>query len=263
MRENIMKFLLVATLFLFSLSLSAKAPVNDKILLTSVNTVVFRGEVTDNSALNIQLKLFRLALIRGAKDYPIYLVLDSPGGSIDAGLSFIEFAKVIRNLKTISIFAASMTSGIAEALPGERLVTQNGTMMFHRAAGSFRGYFETGEVESQLEYSKNIMRGMEKVNSDRLKLDISTYKELVRTELWIYAEDNVTRHAADRMVDLECSSTLTQSKESVSFDTVFGVVNVIFSGCPLMRSPTGGDTGKYLVMSIANYQLLKSLQLNK
>ncbi len=256
-----MKSLVVIAVALFTQLANPQVALNEKILLTTTNTVVFRGVIDDSSVLNMQLKLFRLVAIRGAKDYPLYLVLDSPGGSIDAGLQFIEYAKVIRNLKTISIFAASMASGIAEGLPGERLVTQNGTMMFHRAAGRFEGYFETGEVESHLTFAKSIMKGMEKTNADRLKLDINAYKDLVRTELWLYSADNITQHAADRVVDIECSNALINNKETVSFETLFGSGTVSFSGCPLMRSPNGGDIGKYLVMNLRNYRLIKNLRL--
>lgn len=240
---------------------NAQAAANELLLLTSANTVTLRGPVTDSSVLDTQLKLFKLVAIRGAKQYPLYLVLDSPGGSIDAGLGFIEFAKTIRNLKTISIFAASMASGIAQALPGERLITQNGITMFHRAAGRFQGYFETGEVESHLELSKSIMRVMEATNATRLKMTIPAYKEAVHNELWIYSGNNITQSAADKVVDLECSNALVALKEQVTFQTMFGSGSVTFSGCPLMRSPTGGDTAKYLVSSMSNYRRLKQIFL--
>jgi len=256
-----MKFVILALAVCFQSH--AQVPLNKRILLTPENTIVFRGEVTDESAMLAQIKLAKLVAIRGANLYPLYLVLDSPGGSIDAGLGFIEFAKVVRNLKTISIFAASMASGIVEALPGERLVVQNGTLMFHRAAGTFRGYFETGEVESQLMFGKSIMRQMENVNASRMRRKIMDYKELVRSELWLYSTNNLTFRAADKVVDIVCSQRLIDSRTTVSFESLFGLGTVSFSGCPLFRSPSTGDTAKYVLFNYTNYNLFKNFELNR
>lgn len=253
-----MKFF-IAILALVSQGAYAQSPKNQQILLTTTNTVVYRGEVSDGSALDIQLKLFKLVLIRGKKDYPLYLVLDSPGGSIEAGLGFIEFAKTIRNLKTVSIFAASMASAIAEGLPGDRYVTQNGTMMFHRAQGAFRGYFESGEVETQLATSKSIVQYMETTNANRMKLTLPVYKELVRSELWLFSTASVVNNAADKVVDLVCSANLIDTKESLTVETMFGSLVVTFSGCPLFRYPTGVNSDKYLVSSLENFRLQKKL----
>lgn len=116
------------------------------VLLRTDNTVYLQGEVSSRSMTDIQNNLLDLVLLRqkSGKSYPIYLVLDSPGGSIVAGEDFIQFAKTLKNVETITFFAASMASAIVEALPGNRLVVESGTMMFHRAAGGFQGQFENG-----------------------------------------------------------------------------------------------------------------------
>lgn len=74
----------------------------EKVVLNKNNCVVLRGEVTDESVTKAQLELVSLVLNRGMSNYPLYLVLDSPGGSLDAGASFIQFAKTIKNLHTIT-----------------------------------------------------------------------------------------------------------------------------------------------------------------
>ena len=108
-----MKFLTVLATLLIASPLLA----SDQVKLTLKNTVVYRGEVNAESALDVTLKLTKLIIKRGSQDYPIYLVMDSPGGNIYVGEQFIQFAKLVSNLKTISIFAASMASSIVEALP--------------------------------------------------------------------------------------------------------------------------------------------------
>lgn len=224
-------------LLIFSLLLFGNSAKSDQLLLTPENTVVFRGEVEAELVQTTQLKLVDLAIKRAGQDYPLYLVMDSPGGGIYIGEQFIQFAKTIPNLKTVTIFAASMASAIVEGLPGERLITENGVLMFHRAKGSFEGQFEEGEVESELALWKTIVRSMEQRNADRMQICLKDYKDQVKDELWIYGKENVEKHAADMLVDVVCSNELIKLEETQSVETMFANLDVVYSGCPLLRAP--------------------------
>lgn len=226
-----MKYLLAA-LLLFSINAYA-----DKLTLTPYNTVNLRGPVTDASMMSVQLNLAHLNKIRGIKAYPIYLVLDSPGGSIESGLSFIEYARTIRNLQTVSIFSASMASGIVEAIPGKRYITDNGVIMFHRAKGGFEGQFEEGEVEQELALFKAIVKGMEQTNADRLGLSLQDYKDKAKDEYWLYGKAAVAAKASDASANLYCTQTLIDKRDAATVQTMFGAAIIEFSGCPLFRTP--------------------------
>lgn len=247
---------------------NAQSRTNQTVTLTTTNSVVLRGVIDDTSVLDTELKLVTQNIKRGRAAYPIYLVLDSPGGDIDSGLSLIEFAKSMRNLHTVSIFAASMASAVAEALPGERLVTQNGIMMFHRAAGTFRGYFETGEVESELWVSKAMVRQMENTNSSRMRMPVQSYKNLAQNELWLFGDLAVTYRAADRVVDLLCTNELINKTETTVVQSIFslfgggGTTTLKFSGCPLLRAAqVDSENAKYLVPSVRNYKTFELLKI--
>lgn len=208
----------------------------ENITLNTKNTVVFRDEVNGQSTNDAMERLLALDSIRGSKDYPIYLVLDSPGGNIDDGLNFIAFASTIKNLKTITMFAASMAAGIVEALPGERLVTETSTLMFHRAKGGLQGQFEDGEMESRLSYIKKIVRQMEIVNAARMKMRLVEYKDRVKDEMWLYGEESIAEKAADRLIIISCSKDLADKKEVTTVEGLFSTMEVTFSGCPLFRT---------------------------
>lgn len=206
--------------------------------LNSKNTVVFRGTVDSQNVLTASLDLAAKALKRGTADYPIYLVLDSPGGSIDDGEDFIAFAKTFKNVQTISIFAASMASAIVQALPGKRLITENGILMFHRAKGGVSGQFETGELESRLAFYKNIVRSMEQRSANRMSMPLSEYKAKVKDELWLVAKEAVAQKAADAIVAIECSQELIDAKTAGFVQVFIFQIKVEYSGCPLLRTAT-------------------------
>ena len=229
---------LIAVVLTLIIGLMSFAAPSNTINLTSKNHVLLRNEVTPESMNKVALELARLVAIRGAQDYPLYLVLDSPGGSIDAGLDFITFAKTIPNLQTISIFAASMASGIVEALPGKRNVTETGILMFHRASGGVQGQFESGELETRLDFYKRMVRGMELKNSTRMGLTLEDYKAKVKDEYWLYGYENVAQRAADAVVDVTCDDVLINSKSTETFTILIFTVDVEFSKCPLLRTGT-------------------------
>lgn len=238
--RKLLALIILASGLLVGYSAVAEAPATSNpnvIELTTKNTVNFRGVVTGDSTTAATLALAAAIKDRGSKKYPIYLVMDTPGGSVMAGLDFINFLESLKNVHTITIFAASMGSAIVEANPGTRYITKTGVLMFHRARGTFQGQFEDGEVEQQLVLWKSIVRGMEQTNADRMGLSLETYKENVRNEWWIYGPNTVALKAADKVVVLKCSDDLLEKRELATADMGFVQVRVKFSGCPLLRDP--------------------------
>ena len=222
---------ILATLLIASLSFATTINLNND------NNINMRGEVSDESVNNWQIEIAEKVAKRGNSSYPIYLSIDSPGGSIDAGLAFIEFAKTIPNLHTITLFGASMASGIQQALPGKRYVLGTSITMFHRAKGGFEGQFGDGEVESRLDMAKQIVSILEQQNASRMKLPLAEYKQLVKDEYWIAGgSNNLSKNAADEVVSLVCDNALIQASTVETFRVFIFTINVRFSKCPLFRS---------------------------
>jgi len=206
------------------------------IQLNANNTINMRGPIFDDLVRKTELKLVQLDLKRGSANYPLYLVIDSPGGSIEAGLEFIEFARTIKNLHTITLFAASMASGIQQALPGQRYIIEAGIEMFHRAQGGFEGYFEDGEVESRLNMAKAIVRILESTNAKRIGVSIAAYKEKVVREWWSVGAGAVIAGHADEVVSVQCDKELLEGEDVLVVQTMFFSVRLAYSKCPMIRS---------------------------
>lgn len=263
-------FTVIKLVFIFLISLAfgfvlgslanAQTRMNPRIVLSPKNSVVLRGVIDSESVSTLEADLVAAVLERGGKDYTIYLVVDSPGGEITSGLAFIEFAKTINNLSTVTLFSASMASAIVQALPGERLVAQNGIFMFHRAQGGFEGYFENGEVESRLSAAKSIVQFMERNNANRMLMSIDDYKKLSSTELWLFGDNTILYRAADKQVDIVCTEDLIKQLTTMSVNGgLFGLqrLEFMFSGCPLFRAPVSQSSNvvRYLVPSLKDYKI--------
>jgi ATP-dependent protease ClpP protease subunit len=202
------------------------------------NTVNMRGSYNWTSVTAAQLALSELSNIRGQKTYPIYLVIDSPGGDIGAGMALIDYANSLGNIHTITIEAMSMGALTAQLVAGQRYVTQNSVMMFHRAAlGGLSGQVNEGEIESRLKFLKEMITDITQRVADRLGISYDDLQKKQKDEYWIYGRSIVEHGAADYVVSIKCSKKLIEKMEVVDDQYMVFKVQLTFSACPLFRSP--------------------------
>lgn len=201
--------------------------------LTTENSVVMDQEFNDGSVADV-MRAFQVIAEKAKGDKKVvYLVLNSPGGSVDSGMALITFIKGLSNLdvKTISIFSASMSFQTAQNL-GERLVLPNATVMSHRAKFGLQGE-APGEMITKLNFIMSMLDGLDQQAADRMGLTFEAYRALIADEYWVYGPKAVSEKAADRMVLAKCGKDLVGNK-FILVNTMFGDFNVEVSKCPLI-----------------------------
>lgn len=203
--------------------------------LNTFNVCSLNDEVNTSTMASLKDCIADKVIKRRSKKYPIYVYLNSPGGSVYDGLRFIEFAKSVPNLHTITEFSASMAAAIAQGIPGKRYVTNKGIFMFHRASGGVRGQFEDGELESRLKLWKKIVREMEQMQADRIGINLEEYKKRRKDEWWLYGKENVDQKVSDGVVNVSCSHKLMSQRVKKTQTTLFGSFEYVESLCPLLN----------------------------
>lgn len=225
--------------FIFCLLLSIYAtactPSIKNINLTTENSVTLRTQVNDSSvnAIISEIADIDKKLDPGA---PIYLILDTPGGSIISGNVLIEFLKGLkREVKTISIRAMSMGFMIQQAA-GERLVLASSMLMSHPAATGCQG--NVYELRTCLNVLDALYKNLNEIASKRMGMNIDDYIKLIEHDKYFIGQDMFFYNAADRLVTITCSQALMKSKITVETMTFFGaVVKEEYSACPFLQAP--------------------------
>lgn len=206
-----------------------------KITLTKDNHVLFKGVVNAKSVAEASREMLRISFKTKPGD-TIYLVLDSPGGSVFHGLDFVQLlATIPRNVECVAIRAHSMAHHFLQACPGKRHGVSNMLSMAHRASGSFRGTFNKGDVEDQLEFWTNIVQSMEKVNAKRMSLSLEDYQAKAKDEYWCHGAGCVKKNFVDEITQVACSENLVNASKTEVIHTFFGSYKINYSKCPLIK----------------------------
>ncbi len=226
--------------------------IGETITLTADNSVSLRDGVTWSSISRLQYELLQLSH-RLSPDDVIYLVLDTPGGSVSAGEMLTETIKTIpQQIHAVVLFAASMGFQITQA-SHTRLIIGSGTLMSHRAKVGLRAQLD-GEFESRLLYIKESIRIMESRSAKRVELTLGDYKKKIVNEWWEMGQNAVTAKMADAVVTVKCDETLVKETVLYKIQSLFGVATLRFSKCPLITIP---------INNISNKKQRENLQLRK
>lgn len=238
--------LFFATVAFATLKLSTAKRKDADVVLSEKNTVVLRDEVTDESVGKCIKKLQSLDTEKEAGS-PIYLVLDTPGGSIQAGIELMEAVKGLRRpVNTVTIFAASMGFQIAQNLD-DRLILSGGVLMSHKARGAAQGEFSPAsdsQLDKRLNFWKSRLLEMDKKTVERTKgkQTLQSYQAAYENELWLSGSDAVAQGYADKVVSVRCDESLKGSEEII-VPWVFGLkFKVRLSKCPLQSAPESVQT---------------------
>lgn len=150
--------------------------------------IMLGGEVTDQSAELIVSQLLFLEGEDPEKDIQLYI--DSPGGSVTAGMAIYDTMKFIKcDVSTIAIgLAASMGSFLlAGGTKGKRYCLPNTEILIHQPSGGSQG-----QATDMMIAAKNIERMKERLNRILAENCNRPYEDLVRDtdrDNWMSAEE--------------------------------------------------------------------------
>lgn len=150
--------------------------------------IVFIGAPIDDHVANLVVAQL-LFLEADDPDKEINLYINSPGGSVDAGLAIYDTMQYVKPaVRTICVgLAASMGAVLlAGGAPGKRLALPNARIMLHQPLGGFRG--PAKDVEIQTEQLLKIKRTINEILAKHTKQPIEKIEKDTDRDFWMSAE---------------------------------------------------------------------------
>ena len=174
--------------------------------------IMMQGVVEDNMANLIVAQMLYLESVNS--DKPIKLYVNSPGGSVTAGLAIYDTMQFVKAPVHTMVMgqAASMGSFLAQAgAAGHRYVLPESRTMIHRVSSGTRGTSGSVHVqELEFEDARRHFEESKRLNTRLTELYVrhntagKTYEELFETmkfDTFLSAQEAVDNGLADKVVE--------------------------------------------------------------
>ncbi|MEY3876311.1 MAG: hypothetical protein RIR50_1483 [Pseudomonadota bacterium] len=165
--------------------------------LLKERVVFLVGEVNDQSANLVIAQLLFLESENPEKDISLYI--NSPGGSVSAGLAIYDTMQFIKpDVSTLCMgMAASMGAFLlAAGTKGKRFSLPNSRVMIHQPLGGARG--QASDIEIQAREILYLRERLNKVLSDRTGQTIETIAKDTDRDNFMSAEQAKEYRSSDR-----------------------------------------------------------------
>ena len=166
---------------------------NDRIIMLS-------DEVKDGTASLVVAQLLYLEGDDPDKDIQLYI--NSPGGSITAGMAIYDTMQYIKcDVSTICVgLAASMGSFLlAAGTKGKRLALPNSEIMIHQPLGGAKG--QASDIKIQADHIVYIRNRMNRMLSEMTGQPLEVIERDTDRDNWMSADDAVRYGLVDKVVE--------------------------------------------------------------
>ena len=163
--------------------------------------IIFLGTpVTEDIANLIVAQLIHLESEDPDKDISMYI--NSPGGSVYAGLAIYDTMQYIKpDVQTICVGIA-MSMGallLGGGAPGKRLVTPNSKILIHQVSGGFQG--QATDIEIHAREIIDIRRRLDEIIAHHTGQEIDRVKRDTERDYFMSAEEAVEYNIVDRVIE--------------------------------------------------------------
>ena len=150
--------------------------------------VILCGEINDGLASSIVAQLLFLAAEDSKKD--IYLYINSPGGSITAGMAIFDTMNyILPDVSTVCVgMAASMAAFLlAAGKKGKRYALPNSEILIHQPMGGAQG--KATEIQIAAEHILKVKERMNVILSEKTGKPLSQIKLDTERDKYMFAEE--------------------------------------------------------------------------
>ena len=168
--------------------------------LLAERIVILGQQVDDDIANLIVAQLIHLESEDPDKDISLYI--NSPGGSVTAGLAVYDTMQYIKpDIQTIC-FGIAMSMGsllLCGGAAGKRLALPNARILIHQPSGGFEG--QASDIEIHAREALKTRAKIEEIYARHCNHDAAQIHEDLERDRFLSAEESVEYGLVDRVVD--------------------------------------------------------------
>lgn len=160
------------------------------------------GPVTDESAKDITERLLYLEATGAGKDITFYI--NTPGGSITAGMAIYDTMKIVTSPITVVVtgMAASMGSILLSGAPkGRRLLYPHARVLIHQPLISGRMVGPATDINIQAKEMEKLRSELNQILADSSGQPIERINRDTDRDFYLNASEAIAYGLADRIVD--------------------------------------------------------------
>lgn len=185
-------------------------------LLMEERIISLCGEVTDDMA---EVVISELLYLESQSHEPITIYINSPGGSVSAGLAIYDTMQYLTSpVSTVCMgIAASMGAFLlAAGEKGKRYVLPNAEVMIHQPLGGAKG--QATDVLIQADHLKRTKERLNRILAEKTGKDIETIAKDTDRDNWLTAEEAVAYGLADAIMEKAGQKPVTPAATSAGTD---------------------------------------------
>lgn len=160
--------------------------------------IILNGEITDNSS---NIVVAQLLYLDSLNNDDISLYINSPGGSITAGMAIFDTMNFIKS--DISTICVGMAASIAAFLlssgeKGKRYILPNAEVMIHQPLGGAQG--QATEIKIAAERILKLKKKLNKILSDNTGKDIDTIDNDTERDYFMDSDEALNYGIVDKVL---------------------------------------------------------------
>lgn len=162
----------------------------------SAKFILIYGPIGENG--NQIASVIRSASLKGE---PIYLLIDSPGGSVVSGAAIVSAIQASPvPVYTVCLQVCASMAAMIHQYGTVRYMVDRSVLMFHNASGGFQGSFP--QVESLFKTFDRYVNKMFLNAAKRSQQTFVEFKQKIQDDLWIDAEDSISEKYSDETISV-------------------------------------------------------------
>lgn len=166
-----------------------------------IDRIIFLGQPIDDHVANIVIAQL-LFLDNQNPDKDIKLYINSPGGSVTAGMAIYDTMKYIKSdVSTICIgMAASMAAVLLTAgATGKRLILPNSEVMIHQVMGGMEG--QASDIKIHAERILRMKAQLNQIIAKHTGKELSVVEKDTDRDYFMTAQEAVAYGLVDKMIE--------------------------------------------------------------